>query len=76
MDHMNLISRNYDDRFINLTYPIIHAAETSQKDNLHLDKAMIADNCENFKKLMEKEILYLTTEDIWEILPKSLLSTS
>ena len=34
------------------------------------------DNREDFMTAMEKEIKYLTTEDVWEIIPKSLLPTS
>ena len=49
---MNLISRNSDDRCINLSDPRILAAEPSQKDNLHLGKAMKADDCEDFMKAM------------------------
>ena len=62
---MDLISRNYDDRSIKLAYPIIIAAETFQKDNLHLGKAMKAEDCEDYMKAMKKEIKYLTTEDVW-----------
>ena len=61
MDHMDMISRNYDDGSINLAYPIILAAETSQKDNLHLVKSMEDDDSEDFIKAIEKEIKYLTT---------------
>ena len=68
MDHMDLISQNFYDISINLAYPIIIAAETSQKDNLHLVKAMKSDDPEDFMKTMEKEIKYLTTEAVWEIL--------
>ena len=50
MYHMNLISRNSDDGFINLEDPRVLAEETSQKDNLHLGKAMKADNCEDFMR--------------------------
>ena len=38
MDHMDLISRNYDDGYINLEDPRIIAVETYQRDNLHLRK--------------------------------------
>ena len=68
--------------FVNLcliirdSYPITIAAETSQKYNSHLGKAMKADNYEDFMKAMEKEIKYFTTEDVWEILTKSSLPTS
>ena len=65
MNNLDLISRNSDDRSINLADPRIIAAETFQKDNLHLGEAMKADDCEDFKKEMEKEIKYLTTEDFW-----------
>ena len=54
MDHMDLISLNCYDGSINLADPIIIAAETSHKDNLHLVKAMIADDCEDFMKAIEK----------------------
>ena len=67
---MDLISSNSDDGYINLTYPRIFAAETSQKDNIHLGEAMKTDDREYFMKAMEKEIKYLTTEDVWETLPK------
>ena len=76
MDHMNLISRNCDDESINLADPIILTAETSQKDNPHFGKAMKADDSEDFMKAMEKETKYLTTQDVWKILPKSSLPTS
>ena len=48
MDHMDLISRNCDDGSINLADPRIIVAETSQKDNHHLGKAMKADDREDF----------------------------
>ena len=54
MDHMDLISHNSDDESINLTDPRIPAAETSQKDNLHLGEVMKADHCEYFMKSTEK----------------------
>ena len=54
MDHMNLISRNSDEGSINLSDPRILAAVTSQKDHLHLGKAMKADDREYFMKTMEK----------------------
>ena len=54
MDHMDLISRNCDDKSIILSYPIIIAAETSQKDNIYFFKATKADDCEDFMKAMEK----------------------
>ena len=41
--HTDLKSRNYDDIYINFLDPIIIAAETSQRDNLHLGKAMTVD---------------------------------
>ena len=37
---------------------------------------MKADDREDFIKAMKKEIKYLTTEDVWEILSKSSLPTS
>ena len=37
---------------------------------------MKSDDSEDFMKAMEKETKYLTTEDVWEILPKSSLPTS
>ena len=70
MDHMDLITRNSDDGSINLAYPRILAAESSQKDNLHLGKAMKADNREDFMKSTGKEIIVLTAEDFWDIIPK------
>ena len=65
IDHMDLISRNSDDGSINLAYLRIIAAETSQKDILHLGKSMKSDDREYFMKAMEKVIKYLTTEDVW-----------
>ena len=56
MDHMDLISCNSDDGSINLAYPIIISAETSQKDNPCLGEATKADYCEYFMKAMGKEI--------------------
>ena len=38
MDHMNMISRNLDDGYINLAEPRILAAETFQKNYLHFGK--------------------------------------
>ena len=70
MDHMDLIICNSDEGSINLVDPRILAAETSQKDNLHLGEAIKADDCEDFMKEMEKEIKCLTSEDVWKILPK------
>ena len=54
MDHMDLISRNSDDGYINLAYPRIITAETYQKDNPHLGKAMKAGDREDFIKAMGK----------------------
>ena len=48
MDHMDRISCNSDDGSINLTDPRIFAAVTSQKDILHLGKAIKADDREDF----------------------------
>ena len=70
MDHMDLISCNSDDGFINLEYSRILAVESSEKDNLHLGEAMKSDERKDFIKETEKEIKYLTTKDVWEILPK------
>ena len=50
MDHMDLISRNYDDGSINLADPRILEAKNSQKDNPHFGKAMKADDREDFMK--------------------------
>ena len=72
---MDLISCSLDGGYINLAYPRIIAVENYQKDNLHLGKAMKSDDHEYFMRAMEKEIKYLTAEDVWEILPKSSLST-
>ena len=55
MDHMDLISHNYYDGSINLVYPRIIAAETYQKNHLHLGEGIKADNCEDFMKAMEKK---------------------
>ena len=60
MDHMDLVSRNSDDGYINLADPRILAAENSQKDNLHLGESMKADDYEDFTKGTKKEIKYLT----------------
>ena len=65
MDHMDMIIFNFDGGSMNLGDPIIIAAETSHKDNLHLGKAIKADNCEDLMKATEKQIKYLTTEDVW-----------
>ena len=54
MDHMDLISRNFDDGDINLVESIILAAETSQKYNLHLVETMKYDDHEDFMKAMRK----------------------
>ena len=60
-----MISRNYDGGSINLADPRIIAIETYQKDNLHLGEVMKADDREDFMTVMEKELKYLTTEDVW-----------
>ena len=67
---MDMISHNFGEGSINLVEPIILAAETSQEDNLHQGKAMKDDYHKDFTKATEKEIKGLTTEDVWEILPK------
>ena len=54
MDHMDLKSRNCDEKSSNLADPIILTAETSHKDNLPLGKAMKDDDSEDFTKAMEK----------------------
>ena len=73
---MDLISRNCDDGSINLADSRVLASETFQKDNIHLVEAMKADYHEDFMTVMEKDIKELTTEDVWEIIPKLLLTTS
>ena len=50
-----MISRNSSDGSINLSYPIIPEAETSQKYNIHLGEAMKAYDREDFMKAMEKK---------------------
>ena len=54
MDHMDLISHNFDDGSINLSDPIILAAKHSQKDNLHLGEAIKSNDRENFMKAIGK----------------------
>ena len=54
MYHKDMISHNSDDGSINLAHSIILAAETSQKDNLHLGEEMKADDCEYFMTVMDK----------------------
>ena len=76
MDHIDFISRNSVRGSINLADPIILAATTYHKYNLHLGKAMKSGNCEDLMKAMEEEIKYLTTKDVWEIIPISSLPTS
>ena len=76
MNNMDMISCNSDDGYIKLADPGIHAEENSQKDNLHLGEAIKADNREDSMRVMEKEVKYLTTKDVWEIIPKSSLPTS
>ena len=65
MDHIDLISHNVDDGYINLADPRILAVETSQKDNLHFGAAMKYGYREDYMKAMEKEIKYLTTAYVW-----------
>ena len=47
---MDLISRNYDYGYIKLEYPRILAEENPQKDNLHLGKAMKAEDRKDLLK--------------------------
>ena len=54
MDHMDLISLNSDYRSINLVDSRILAAKNSQKYNLHLGKAIKADDSEDFMRAMKK----------------------
>ena len=61
---MDLISRNSDDRSINLLESRILAAETSQKYNLHFSKAMKADDRKYCMKAMETDIKDLITENV------------
>ena len=65
MDHMDLISGNSDDGSINFADRRILAAETSQKDNLHLGEAIKADVLEDIMKATGKEIKKTTTGDFW-----------
>ena len=65
MYHMDLIICNSADRSTNLSDPIILAAETFWKNNLHLGEAMKADDRENFMKAMGKEVKHLTAKDVW-----------
>ena len=62
---MYMTSHNFDDWSINLEDPIIIAAETSQKDNIHFGEAIKSDDSEYFMKTMRKEITYLNTADVW-----------
>ena len=62
---MDLISRNCDYKSINLAEPIFFTAETSQKDNHYLGKAMKAYDSKDFMKAIKKETKDLTTEDVW-----------
>ena len=62
---MDLISCNYNDGYINFADPRIFAAKTSQKNNLHLRKAMKSDDRKDFMKATEIERDFLTTEDVW-----------
>ena len=62
---MQCFLTNFMAGFINLAYPRILAAKTSQKNNLHFFEAMKADDCEDFTKEMEKGIKYFTKEDVW-----------
>ena len=55
LDHMDLISRNFDDGSVNLADTRTLATESYHKDNLHLGKAMKADDCEDFMKAMGKK---------------------
>ena len=70
MNHMDLKSHKFDDGSIDFAYPRIIAAGNYQKDNLHSFKAIKTEDCEDFMKAMEKETKYLTTGDVWGILPK------
>ena len=51
---MDMTSRNFDDRSINLMDSKILAAETPQKGNLHQDKSMKSDDHEDLMKSTEK----------------------
>ena len=73
---MDLISHNSDDGYINLPYPSIIAAETSQKDYYHLSEAMQSDGRGDFMKATENKIKNLTTENVWEIFQELSLPTS
>ena len=73
---MDLKSHNFDDGSIDFAYPRIIAAGNYQKDNLQSFKAIKTEDCEDFMKAMEKETKYLTTGDVWKILPKLSLPTS
>ena len=56
MDNMDVISRNTDEGYINLVDPRILAEETSQKDNLHLGKAMKSDHHEDLDSEYSREL--------------------
>ena len=58
---MDLISRNSNDRSINLKDPKIIALETSHKYHLHLEKAIKNDYLDDLMKSIEKYIKDLTT---------------
>ena len=60
---MDLLSRNSNDGSSNLADPIILAAETSQKDNLHLGEAMKSDDCEDYMTVSVALISALRTVD-------------
>ena len=50
MVHMDLISRNSDEVYINLSDPRILAVEHTQKDNINLGESMKADDREDLIK--------------------------
>ena len=71
MDHLQEINRNFDDMMSNLVDPRLYAASIADKDTLHYREAMEAEDREDFKKAMVKEVDDLTKTHVWRLVPKT-----
>ena len=71
MDHLQAIDTNIDDMTSNYLDPRLYAASLADKDTLHYREAMDAEDKQDFKKAMMKEVEDLTKTHVWKIIKKS-----
>ena len=71
MDHLETINKNLDDNTSNLIDPRLFAASIADKDTMQYGNTMKAEDCEDFKKAMVKEVTDLTKTHVWKLIKKT-----